>query len=371
MKPIRVLVVDDSVVMRRLIADALASDVSIEVVGTAANGRIALDEVDRLDPDLVTLDIEMPVLDGLETLRELRRRRPRLPVIMFSTLTERGGTATLEALARGASDYVTKPSGTGNLAASLRQVRSELIPRIKALAVPRTPTPGTSPAGGPAASRPAPTRASRSAPTPPGRVDLVVVASSTGGPNALTEVVCALPTGLPVPMIIVQHMPPLFTTLLADRLARVSGLPVREAVDGAPLAPGEVWVAPGDYHVEVTGTAAASRLRLHQGPAENSCRPAADVLLRSAAALHGRHLLAVVLTGMGEDGARGASQVAAEGGRVIVQDQASSVVWGMPGAVVRGGWADEVLALEQIGPAVAREVARHRAATIRSGRQAG
>lgn len=360
---IRVLVVDDSAVLRRLISDALAADPGIEVVGTAPNGRIALDKLDQLNPDLVTLDIEMPVMDGLETLVELRRRRPRLPVIMFSTLTAKGGKATLEALSRGASDYVTKPSGAGNLTAALAQVRTQLTPRIKALCARKSPAPAAPQT--PVTPPPAPTRRVESAPR---RVDLVVVGSSTGGPNALTDLVCALPKDLPVPVLIVQHMPALFTTLLAERLAKVSGLPIREASDGARLQPGEGWVAPGDFHLEVRDDGAGGlRLKNHQGPPENSCRPAVDVLFRSAAAVTGPHTLAVVLTGMGEDGLRGAREIVAGGGQVIAQDEASSVVWGMPGAIVRHGLADKVLPITAIGAEVARRLQTNRVATVRSG----
>lgn len=352
MKPVRVLVVDDSAAIRSVISKALAQEDGIEVVATAANGRIALDKLDRVGPDLVTLDIEMPVLDGLDTLRELRKRRATLPVIMFSTLTARGASATLEALSRGASDYVTKPQQTGGLDGAMQEVRSELAPRIRALTgrrlVPRRPAPSAPVVG-------------KSGPRPPvQRIDLLAVGASTGGPNALTEVVRGLGHDLAVPVVVVQHMPPLFTALLAERLTKLGGIPFREAVDNAPLIAGEGWIAPGDHHVEVVTSGGGPRLRLHQGPPENSCRPAVDVLFRSAAAALGPHVLGVVLTGMGEDGMRGAGDIVAAGGRVLAQDEHTSVVWGMPGAVARRGLADRTLPLDQISGAIDQCVGKHR-----------
>lgn len=353
MKPVRVLVVDDSVVMRRLITQALAEEQAIEVVATAANGRIALDKLDQVKPDLVTLDIEMPVLNGLDTLREIRKRHRALPVIMLSTLTERGASATLEALARGASDYLTKPQSAGGLGPALAEVQSELIPRVLALtgrrATPRKPTPVAPP----------PVAVRRSATEPPRRVDLLVIGASTGGPNALTAVMSQLGNQLPVPVVIVQHMPPLFTGLLAERVTKLSGMPVREAEHHTALRAAHGWIAPGGHHVEVVG-GATPHLKLHQGPPENSCRPAVDVLFRSAAAAYGPHVLAVVLTGMGEDGMRGAREIVAAGGRVLAQDEQSSVVWGMPGAVVRSQLADEVLPLQRMAPEITSRLNAHR-----------
>lgn len=342
MKPIRVLVVDDSVVVRRLVSDALDGLAGIEVAGTAANGRIALAKLDQLSPDAVTLDIEMPELDGLATLRELRRSHPALPVVMFSTMTERGAAATLDALSLGANDYVTKPSGTGGVQESLERIRLELAPKLRALCAARRPPVA------PAAPPVSPHR--RRAPS--GRVELVVVGVSTGGPNALAELLPALPAALPVPVAIVQHMPPTFTRLLAERLDARSALTVREASDGVVPRPGTAWVAPGDAHLVVDGRS----LRLDDGPPESSCRPAADPLFRSAASTHGPGVLAVVLTGMGSDGVRGAEAVAAAGGRVLVQDRATSVVWGMPGAVAEAGLADAVLPLPELAAEITRRV---------------
>lgn len=344
MTPISVLVVDDSVVVRRMVADVLSADPGIRVVGTAPNGRVALAKLDQLAPDLVTLDIEMPELDGIATLRELRKDRPRLPVIMFSTLTAAGATATLDALAAGASDYVTKPSNVGSIAASLEAIRSQLVPRIYALCGPRPAAPA-------AAARPTTTpilRPARAGQAP----QILAIGASTGGPDALNKVLAALPATFPVPVVIVQHMPPLFTRLFSERLDRTCSLHVAEAVDGEPLRAGSVLIAPGDHHLEVVRRGTQMIARLHQGPPENFCRPAVDVLFRSVAAAYGDACLSVVLTGMGQDGRRGAELLVAAGSQVIAQDAATSVVWGMPGAVATAGLASLVLPLGEIAAAL-------------------
>jgi two-component system chemotaxis response regulator CheB len=380
---ISVLVVDDSVVIRRLITDALGEDPEIRVVATAPNGQVAMVKIDQLRPDLVTLDIEMPVMNGLETLRAIRALYARLPVIMFSTLTASGATATLDALAAGASDYVTKPANLGSIAESIRSVREQIIPRIHALCARRSPTvlrpqrplspppPGAPPQNGrhagvlpstapSALSRPAsaPATASTSgsgsssgtsiASRPSGRIDIVAIGCSTGGPDALSRVVRSLPTTLAVPVVVVQHMPPVFTKMFADRLDRTSGLSVVEAVSDAPLKLGRVYIAPGDHHLEVVRRGNEVFTKLHSGPPENFCRPAVDVLFRSVAKAYGGAALAIVLTGMGQDGKRGAEQLRAAGAEIVAQDEASSVVWGMPGAVASAGLAHAVLPLDEI-----------------------
>ena len=342
--PIRVLVADDSAVFRRLVADALAADPAIEVVGTAANGKLALAKLAAARPDVVVLDVEMPELDGLATLREIRRQAPRLPVVMFSAFTARGATETLEALALGATEYFTKPAGA-NLDDSLRVIRDELIPELKALCGPQIP---------PASRPPASPSAVRAAPRPTGRVEVVVVAASTGGPNALTAVFAGLPRDFPVPVLVVQHMPPVFTKLLAARLTAVNPLPVEEGRGGEPVAPGRAWLAPGDFHMAAERDAQGVRLAVGQAAPENSCRPAADVLFRSVAKVYGPGVLAVVLTGMGQDGLRGCEAVKAAGGQVIAQDEDTSVVWGMPGFVARAGLADRVLPLPHIAAEIVR-----------------
>jgi two-component system chemotaxis response regulator CheB len=365
MPPISVLVVDDSVVVRRLVTDVLNEDVDIQVVGTAPNGQIALAKIPQLNPDVISLDVEMPVMDGLETLRVLRTTYPEIPVIMFSTLTERGAAATLEALELGAADYVTKPANVGSVQASMASVREQLVPRIKALhahsrrgravhqPLPRQaqgPRPGlpSTPASGPVLRT-----AQVTAP-----VGVVLVGVSTGGPDALATVLSALPATFAAPILVVQHMPPTFTRLLAQRLDARSALEIREAQDGDVVRAGRVLLAPGDYHVRLQRRGAEVVARLDQGTPENFCRPSVDVLFRSAAQVYGDACLAVVLTGMGSDGARGAAEIVAAGGRVVAQDQETSVVWGMPGAVAQAGLVSQLLPLADVAPALTRLLAR-------------
>lgn len=361
MERIRILVVDDAVVVRRIVTDALSSDPEVEVVGVAANGRIALGKIAQLKPDLVTLDVEMPEMDGLETISEIRKQWPRLPVIMFSTLTERGANVTIEALSRGASDYVTKPANVGSVVTAQQRVRDELLPKVFALCGRKRTVKAAAPALAPAvAVRPAPP------PRPAGalmlRPALVVVGVSTGGPNALVELVANLPARLPVPILIVQHMPPLFTRFLAERLTKLGTVPFAEAKAGDVLRPGAGWIAPGDWHMVVRPPAQPGQpatLDLNQFPPENSCRPAVDPLFRSAAEVFGARTLGVVLTGMGQDGVRGSEAIVRAGGHVITQDEATSVVWGMPGFVTNAGLADTVLPLGQVAPEITRRVSDH------------
>ncbi|GAA4810371.1 chemotaxis response regulator protein-glutamate methylesterase [Nocardioides caeni] len=331
---------------------ALSSATDIDVIAVAKDGLEAVRMVDELRPDVVTLDIEMPNLDGLGALTQIREKHARLPVIMFSTLTERGATATLDALSRGASDYVTKPSNTGQIADGIAAVRDQLVPRIRALAGMRKLTPG---AGGPVVRR---ERA-----TPPAQsVSALLIGCSTGGPDALARLLPRLPGDLGVPVLIVQHMPPVFTAMLAQRLDRVSALTVREAADGDEVRPGEVLIAPGDFHMRLQRSPLGTRVVLDQGPQENFCRPAVDVLFRSAVQLYGGGALATILTGMGQDGLAGARELAAAGARILAQDEDSSVVWGMPGAVAGAGLADDVLPLEQLADRITATVRRTRAA---------
>jgi two-component system chemotaxis response regulator CheB len=344
---IRVLIVDDAVVIRRLVADELSADPALEVVGTAANGRLALAKLPQVSPDLVILDVEMPELDGLATLKEIRKIYPKLPVIMFSALTERGAEATLDALALGATDYFAKPSSSNGVEASLQVIRNELIPEIKALCRrPQLSAPISAP------PRPVVTPPSQTI----SRVEIVAIGASTGGPNALAELFSGLPAALPVPIVIVQHMPAMFTRLLAERLASQFRLKVEEGRSGTVLQSGCAWIAPGDYHMMVVRDGSQARVLVHQDPPENSCRPAADVLFRSVAQAYGPSSLTVVLTGMGQDGLRGCEALKAAGGKVLVQDEQTSVVWGMPGYVARAGLADRVLPLSLIGTEIARRV---------------
>lgn len=352
MTPIRVLVVDDSVVIRKVLSGALSSDRALEVVGTASDGRIALVKIPLLNPDLVTLDIEMPVMDGLETLAAMRKLYPKLPVIMFSTLTERGAAATLDALSLGASDYATKPSNTGSPAVAMERIRTELIPRIKALCGVASLKVKPPPA--------APPQLKVRARTNP-RIEIVAIGTSTGGPNALAEVLPMIPNDFPVPIVVVQHMPPIFTRLLAERLASRSAIPVEEGSAGVVLSPGRAWIAPGNFHMKVIRSGMSWRLDLNQAPPENSCRPAVDVLFRSVAQAYGANVLGVVMTGMGADGVRGAQHIREAGGEVIIQDEASAVVWGMPGLVYAAGQADAVYPLDRLAEEITRRVLQSRA----------
>ena len=301
---IRVMIVDDSVVVRRVVASVLEDDAELEVAGTAADGRIALDRLGSLQPDVVLLDVEMPNLNGLETLKRLRRSHPRLPVIMFSSLTERGALVTTDALLLGADDYVAKPGGTHmkDVSAGKAAIRDQLIPKIKQLSLRNRQRGGTVPpsAGAPPA---------RPLSTPSGRIDLVAIAVSTGGPCALAQIVPTCAVACPVPILIVQHMPPLFTKHLADRLAAGGKLDVREGAEGTVLRPGQVRIAPGGFHMTVAGQADHVQLKLNQDAPVNGCRPSADILFQSVATVYGSAALAVVLTGMGSDGLLGCKRL--------------------------------------------------------------
>ncbi|MFZ0992314.1 MAG: chemotaxis response regulator protein-glutamate methylesterase [Candidatus Sulfotelmatobacter sp.] len=352
MNRIRILVVDDSVVIRKLLAQTLAEDRGIEVVGTASDGRLGLAKIAQLHPDLVTLDVEMPVMNGLETLAELRKLYPKLPVVMFSTLTEHGAAATLDALALGASDYAAKPSNTGSAAGAIEAIRAELVPKIKALC------------GQTRISLPPPRAVVPVRRAIQRKIEIVTIGTSTGGPNALAEVLPRIPREFPVPIVLVQHMPPIFTRLLAERLAAQCEIPVHEAIAGVVLSPAQVWIAPGNFHMTVKQAGVGSRLELNQEPPENSCRPSVDVLFRSVAEVYGAGALAVVMTGMGSDGVVGAERIRQCGGEVIVQDEPSSVVWGMPGLVYASGQADAVYPLNQLGQAIASRVSHTRASDM-------
>lgn len=356
---IRVLVVDDSVVIRRLVTHALEEDAEIEVVGVAANGAIALQRIPQYNPDVLTLDIEMPEMDGLETLRRLRRDYPQLRVIMFSTLTERGAAITLEALTLGASDYVTKASNAGSLDDSMARLREELIPKIKQFFV--LPGRGRAAAGPEPAQVQAAPLLGRLKPVPlttKVRPRVVALGVSTGGPNALGAILPQFPADFPLPILIVQHMPPLFTRFLADRLCSSCRLSVKEASQGDQVAAGKILIAPGDFHLKVAGDGCGTRVCLDQSPPQNSCRPAVDALFSSIGEAYGGAVIAVILTGMGQDGLRGAEILKAQGASILAQDEASSVVWGMPGAVVNAGLADCVLPLDQVVPEILRRVDR-------------
>jgi len=373
----RVLIVDDSAVMRSLLRSVVTSDERLEVAGTAADGASALTILPLDRPDLILLDVEMPVMDGLVTLRELRKRGHKMPVIMCSSLTQRGARVTVEALASGASDYVTKPAGQSGREAATRALAQDLIPKIHAL-IRQSAAPTPNQSSGSLSDCPRPVSRGTARPSaissalfpnhapfrpqpitsPP---SIVAIGVSTGGPAALDVLLPALPAGFPLPVLIVQHMPELFTRLFAERLNSRCRLRVREASDGDPICAGTISIARGNWHLEAQPPSVAGgvpTLRLSQGPPENHCRPAVDVLFRSVAKVYGSGVLAVVLTGMGSDGLIGCRLVREQGGSVIAQDEASSTVWGMPGAVVGAGLAHRIPPLDAIASEILRIAGR-------------
>ena len=345
---IKVMLIDDSAAIRSVLSSVLSLDLELRVVGMAVDGQKGLDMVRQNPPDVVLLDVEMPVMDGLTTLRLLRKSHPKLPVIMFSSLTERGAKATLDALVAGANDYVAKPKGNSSTEVA-DKIRSELIPKIKALA-PRTVAESL------AAIAVAPRQATRTAHKE--AIASVVVGVSTGGPSALADLLPAFVFSSGVPVLIVQHMPPLFTAHLAERLSKICGMPVREAQHGQLLTSGDVLLAPGGVHMEVIRDLSGFRIALTHGPLENSCKPSVDVLFRSAAVAWGPKVLGVILTGMGKDGLVGCESISKAGGEILAQDEISSVVWGMPGHVARAGLADAVLPLSQMGMEISLRLKR-------------
>lgn len=340
---IRVMVVDDSAIVRGLIVQTLERDPALSVVARAANGEAALIELARTAVDVVVLDIEMPVMDGLTALPLILKKRPEVKVIMASTLTRRNARISLQALQAGAADYVPKPE-TGGLVGAEDFAR-ELTAKVKALGrsggLPTPPTPAP-------VVRPA---------SPPVRPQVVAIGGSTGAPPALMSLFADLKGELEQAVLLTQHMPPTFTAMLAEQLERTGGRPAAEARDGEPVLAGRLYVAPGGWHMTVGLSGRVPVIRLNQEPPEHFCRPSVDPMLRSAAAVYGPGVLAVILTGMGADGAEGCRAVAEAGGRFVVQDEATSVVWGMPGAAAKTGLAEAVLPLPQIAPWVRRACA--------------
>ena len=359
--PIRVLIVDDSAVARQAISRSIRAAGDMTVAGLAGNGRIGLEHIALDEPDVVVLDLEMPEMDGMAFLREVRTSHPDLPVVVFSALTDAGAAATLAALAAGASAFALKPSALRGFAEG--SVDTELIPQIRALAPHHsrgTTTRGTTTRA--ATSHTADTRASR-LPTSlaTSSVNAVTVAVSTGGPTALGILLSAIPASLPVPIFVVQHMPETFTRLLAQRLAANCSLAVVEAHDGQLVRPGVVYVAPGGHHMLVAREGTSCRIKLDDGPPENSCRPAADVLFRSAAAVYRGGVLGVVMTGMGHDGLAGSRALVRAGGSVLVQDPATAVVASMPAAVLAADLAEAALGLPELAAEIVHRCGgRHR-----------
>ncbi len=364
MADIRVLVVDDAVVVRKTVSDILTASPGIEVAGVAPNGKIALAKIPRLNPDIVILDIDMPEMDGLETLVEIRKLYPTLPVVMFSVLTERCAAATMKALSLGANDYVAKPSNVDVAGSANEYIRAELVPKIKIFCrdvhaeknMRTTDRPRSTSDDEDALPTP------KEVPKPPlvqkprARLEIIAIGVSTGGPSALADLMPKIPKNIPIPIAIVQHLPKYFTKHLVDRLNECSSLKFHEGLEGMLLEPGRVYVAPGNFHMELRKCGEDVRVHVNQNERENSCRPAVDVLFRSVAKVYGNHGLGVVLTGMGKDGLEGSKLIVQEGGRVMVQDEQTSVIWGMPGYVARNGLADKILPLADIADDVINRV---------------
>ena len=366
--PFRVMVVDDSAVIRGLFTRFLEADPTISVIASVANGQMALGQLDRHDVEIIVLDIEMPVMDGMTALPLLLAKKPGVRILMASTLTRKNADVSLRALSMGAADYVAKPSSTSEIH-STDNFKRELTEKVKAIAAAgraglrRAPRPASAgPAGRSAPTKPVPARSGsgsivlrRGLTHAP---DVIAVGSSTGGPKALFKLFGDLGEHVHQPILITQHMPATFTSLLAGHISRASSMPCNEAEDGETIVPGRIYLAPGDYHMIAESGDSRKVLRLTKGEPENYCRPSADPMLRSLAALYGPRLLVIMLTGMGSDGHKGAEAVVAAGGSVIAQDEDSSVVWGMPGAVATAGLCSAVLPLSDIAPYVRKLVVR-------------
>lgn len=359
--PIRVLVVDDSHVIRGLLSRTLESDPGIKVVASAANGKAAIDEIARHEIDVVVLDIEMPVMDGMTALPLLIAARPGVQVIMSSTLTLKGASISLKALSRGAVDYVPKPTSTGEIN-SAEGFKRELVSKVRSWGAAgrrkRSSTAVAPAAGsnlkrlyaaGPIKLREMPALF---------RPDCIAIGSSTGGPQALFKVFQMLGKVPNLPIFLTQHMPATFTTILAEHLAQASGMPAAEAKDGEPVAAGRIYVAPGDFHMTVHVENGRKVLHLDKNAPENFCRPAVDPMLRSLAKVYGGKVLTLILTGMGQDGMKGGKEIINAGGVVVAQDEGTSVVWGMPGAVTGAGLCSAVLPLSDVGPFLRKAISR-------------
>jgi two-component system, chemotaxis family, protein-glutamate methylesterase/glutaminase len=339
--PIRVMVVDDSAIVRGLIARTLKSDPRIELVASCSNGEMAVAQAAKQPLDVIVLDIEMPVMDGLTALPKLQQVNPQARIIMASTLTQRNASISLKAMALGAADYIAKPT-TDRLNAN-EEFHRDLIQKVIVLGQRKNPAQSRD-------TTPRPAEKSRLAlrSGTVRRPRIIAIGSSTGGPQALLTLLGALPLTVDCPIVIAQHMPATFTTVLAQHIARGSGRPCTEAVHGMEIKPGTVCLAPGDYHFQVARESTSLVARLSQTAPENFCRPSVDPLFRSVAQVFGAESCAVMLTGMGSDGCGGAKIMATAGAPVIAQDEATSVVWGMPGAVAQAGICTEILPLPKI-----------------------
>ncbi|MEO0393473.1 MAG: chemotaxis response regulator protein-glutamate methylesterase [Pseudomonadota bacterium] len=354
------MLVDDSAVTRGLVSRILESDQQIDVVASVNDGQMAINSLRRTPVDVIVLDVEMPVMDGLTALPQLIEIDPAARIIVLSTLTKQNATTTVRALQMGAAECMLKPSSSREIN-SAEDFKSELIRKSKALCISARKK-GVRPSD-PKKRRPRPklpherkaeqpkkveikTRASTNLPVP----DVIAIGSSTGGPQALFEVLKALKDGTRQPVFITQHMPGTFTNILANHIARQCEVDCVEAEDGAPVIDGRVYVAPGGYHMTVVSREGQQFIELNQDPPENFCRPAVDPMMRSLVNVYGRRVLALILTGMGQDGLKGCQAVVDAGGTVLAQDEDTSVVWGMPGAVANAGICSEIIPLPEIGP---------------------
>ncbi len=357
---LRVMIVDDSMLIRTIVGGWLRQAPDLELVASHSNGRKAVDDVASTRPDVVVLDLEMPEMDGLTALPLILERSPGTIVLVASSLTRRGAEISLRALTRGAADYLAKPEAVQGQSGA-EPFREELLTKIRALGRRSRVAPAARRSERKVAAVAAPVAAARARPPVklqpyrPGPVSVLVIGSSTGGPQALNKLFTAIGPGIGhVPVLVTQHMPPTFTAILAEHLARAAGRPAAEGQHGEPLRPGQIYVAPGGRHMSIAGPAGAPTIQLNDDPPVNFCRPAVDVLFDAASAVFRSAVLGVVLTGMGADGARGATTIAGGGGNVLAQDEATSVVWGMPGAVAAAGAACEILPIDEIGPKVTR-----------------
>jgi two-component system chemotaxis response regulator CheB len=353
MPKIRVLVVDDSAVARRRLVEIISGDDALEVCGVAKDGPSAIVAAAGCDPDVITLDVHLPGMDGLEVLFALKRAGTKALVLMVSSSTLRGASITMEALLAGASDYIAKPGPSSGYGITDR-FGEQLVFKIKALGSGRrrrvVGRQGLRPGLAADEAQGQHTRC----------IDVVAIGVSTGGPSALAEVLGALPADFPVPILIVQHMPQMFTALLAKSLSRRCRLKVSEGQEGQVVTAGNGYLAPGGQHMVVERRGAEVRLALHAGPEVNACRPSVDVLFESVAPIYTTRALGLVMTGMGKDGLQGCAAIARAGGHILVQDEASSVVWGMPGQVMEAGLAEKALPLQEIGPEILRLVMAER-----------
>ena len=353
----RVLVVDDTIVVRRMLSTIIDRDDELEVVGVAQNGRIALRKLSLLQPDIVTMDIEMPELDGIETLRELRKTDRNIPVIMLSSLTEKGAQKTFEAIDAGANDYMAKPANLSDFKTAVLEIETQLIPKLKAYSrIHRARTLLDAPRQAKPSSEP-PIRFPRRG-IANKTFNALCIGTSTGGPNALETFFTGLKSKLDLPIFIVQHMPPVFTRTLSERLNKLGPTTICEAEHGQIVQPGFGYMAPGGKHMELARFGQEMRIQLHEGPPENSCRPAVDVLFRSVAKHYGAATLAIIMTGMGQDGLKGCQVIAQAQGSILSQDKDSSLIWGMPRAVCEADLADEILPLDQIAPTLLKRLCR-------------